>query len=289
MTDLEDVIWLVNMKHIELDKVPLLRMKEKIEEGGEKLDKLTCSVYCKLCGLIFKKDDASKTLTYKLLWELLQHLKKRNLKLQGITISHNSTRPCRVCDLCYMLVVSEHELIEVEQKFARAQNIPIQDPLIRVPIVQKAKRPPGLSSDHLYQWRLMFFFHYVTDFTIDPSYYDTKNIYLQYKFFNHKSCFKLDFSNPNEDPRTALHSASGTPTDSPRGGTKTVNELQKGTLKDPKLFAKTADSKVEIPMATKKKNKFGPGAHQINIIRCHYFFSEDENIDKFLEDTTVTS
>ena len=28
-------------------------------------------VYCKLCGLIFKKTDASKVLTCKLLWELV--------------------------------------------------------------------------------------------------------------------------------------------------------------------------------------------------------------------------
>ena len=29
----------------------------------DKLKQLSCSVYCKLCGLIFKKDEASKILT----------------------------------------------------------------------------------------------------------------------------------------------------------------------------------------------------------------------------------
>jgi hypothetical protein len=76
-------------------------------------------VYCKLCGLIFKKTDASKVLTCKLLWELVQHLKKRQQykKLTDIKISNqqniSKTRPVRVCNLCYMLVVAEHELIEV--------------------------------------------------------------------------------------------------------------------------------------------------------------------------------
>mmetsp|Transcript_23354 Transcript_23354/g.20276 ORF Transcript_23354/g.20276 Transcript_23354/m.20276 type:complete len:102 (+) Transcript_23354:1011-1316(+) len=97
-----------------------ITLEETEEEGKKTLDQLTCSVYCKLCGLIFKKDDASKTLTYKLLWELIQHLKKRGIFLKGIVVSNNSTRACRVCDLCYMLAVSEHELIEAEQKFARA-------------------------------------------------------------------------------------------------------------------------------------------------------------------------
>jgi hypothetical protein len=74
------------MKSIELENVaPIL---PSLEEGGSKksLDSLTCSVYCKLCGQIFKKDDASKTLTYKLLWELIQHLKKRGIFLKDITV-----------------------------------------------------------------------------------------------------------------------------------------------------------------------------------------------------------
>ena len=88
---------------------------------------MSCSVYCKLCGLLFKKDEASKTLTYKLLWEFCKHLKKRGQSLNDIDFNHSSTRPCRVCDLCYMAVVSEHELIELEQQFALMQNIPIKD------------------------------------------------------------------------------------------------------------------------------------------------------------------
>ena len=87
MVDMEDSIWLVNMKHIELDRVSIPAMPAANDDADEKLDKLTCSVYCKLCGLIFKKDDANKVLTYKLLWELIQHLKKRGIELEGITVS----------------------------------------------------------------------------------------------------------------------------------------------------------------------------------------------------------
>lgn len=72
------------------------------------LNELSCSVYCKLCGNIFKKDDASKILTYKLLWEFDRHLRKRGINLKGIEINNNSTRPCRVCELCYEVVVAEH-------------------------------------------------------------------------------------------------------------------------------------------------------------------------------------
>ena len=48
-----------------------LKNRDDEEDEGNKIDQLTCSVYCKLCGIIFKKDDASKVLTYKLLWELI--------------------------------------------------------------------------------------------------------------------------------------------------------------------------------------------------------------------------
>lgn len=63
-----------------------------IENGGQSanevqripkktLEDLTSNVYCKLCGLMFSKNKANKLLTYKLLWELVQHLKKRDITL----------------------------------------------------------------------------------------------------------------------------------------------------------------------------------------------------------------
>lgn len=93
--------------------------KASEESNKNKLDELTCRVYCKLCGLIFTSEDASKVLTYKLLWELVKHIQKRGVSLPNIKVSHSSTRPARVCNLCFMLVVGEHELIEIEQQFAR--------------------------------------------------------------------------------------------------------------------------------------------------------------------------
>jgi hypothetical protein len=146
ITDKNNVHWMFNMKHIKLDMSMSLNQNPNVQKKS--LDELTCSVYCKLCGLLFKKDEASKTLTYKLLWEFSQHLKKRGISYYDqFDVSHNSTRPCRVCDLCYMVVVSEHELIELEQQFARAQNIPIKDPYLRVPIEKKAKHRPALLNE----------------------------------------------------------------------------------------------------------------------------------------------
>ena len=136
-----------NMKHIKLDTL-LYKDVEDItrDEKKKTLDEKSSSVYCKLCLGFFKKDEASKTLTYKLLWEFSQHLKKRGKYFPDLDVSHCNTRPCRVCDQCYMVVVSEHELIELEQQFAKAQNIPIKDPYLRVPIEKKAKHRPASPS-----------------------------------------------------------------------------------------------------------------------------------------------
>ena len=67
ITDDNGIHWLYDMKSIKLDES--VSMLNHPEETKKTLDELICSVYCKLCGGIFKKDDASKSLTYKLLWE----------------------------------------------------------------------------------------------------------------------------------------------------------------------------------------------------------------------------
>lgn len=82
-------------------------------------------------------------------------------------MNHCSTRPARVCNLCYMLIVAEHEvennkfielliifflsqLIEIEQQFARTQNVPIKDAIIRVPMDIAPKHRPALLPSDLY-------------------------------------------------------------------------------------------------------------------------------------------
>ncbi len=107
---------------------------------------------------MFKKDEAAKILTYKLLWEFCKHLKKRGEALKDIDFNHSSTRPCRVCDLCYMAVVSEHELVELEQKFALMQNNPIKNLYLKVPAEKPPKNRPALLGNQLKQWRLMLYF-----------------------------------------------------------------------------------------------------------------------------------
>jgi len=157
----------------------------------------------------------------------------------------------------------------VEQKFARAQKIPIQDALLRVPIDQKPKHRPALLNEKLNQWRLLIYFHSVNNLEIDSAYFDPKNIQLQYKFYNQKTSFKLFHVPSYEDYHGDDHgyytlSSKGSPTNA--------------------HLKKMMDSRGEINFPRKKKVS---GLYMINSMRVHYLFSETTDIQKFLDETEV--
>ncbi len=187
--DVNNVPYLYNVKALKMDPPGI-----KINKN---LDELSCSVYCKLCGNIFKKDDASKILTYKLLWEFEKHLKKRGIILKDIDLTHNSTRPCRVCDLCYDVVVAEHKLIDYVQKFALAQNIQLKDLFVKVPTESNAKNRPVFVSNILRQWRLLF---YIKELKFESKYkpfletikFDNRILYFHLRVGNCKACFPVE-------------------------------------------------------------------------------------------------
>lgn len=175
-----------------------------------------------------------------------------------------------------MLAVSEHELIDVEQKFARAQKIPIAEALVRVPTDLKPTHRPALLNEKLYQWRLLVFMHSVNNLELDNAYFDPKNIQLHYKFFNQKSLFKMFYVPPYDDtkkpgsPDMGFQSSTGM-----RSGSPTSSRVQK-----------MLEPRGEITFPKKKK---ASGLYALNSMRVHYFFSETMDIQKFLDDTEVST
>ena len=51
----------------------------------------------------------------------------KQLNWQGIDtwVSGDVQLSCKLCDICYLLVIAGHELSEVELKVAKALNIPV--------------------------------------------------------------------------------------------------------------------------------------------------------------------
>ena len=64
----------------------------------------------------------------KMLFELKQHLDKRGIfKFEHLEMFKGHSLSCKLCDICYMLVVAEHELMEMERTMAKSLNIPLED------------------------------------------------------------------------------------------------------------------------------------------------------------------
>jgi len=63
-----------------------------------------------------------------MLWTMrIHHLQRGIFKFPYLDIYKNSKGTCKVCDLCYMVIVAEQQLIEVQKLFALSLNIPIDD------------------------------------------------------------------------------------------------------------------------------------------------------------------
>lgn len=193
-----------------LFNVKALNTLPKATKLTRNLDELSCSVFCTLCGNTFRRDDARKLLTYKLLWEFERHLVKRGVKLTGVERAHNSTRPCKVCDLCYTVVVAEHKLIEYEQQFALAQNVRIKDLFVKVKSECKPKNRPHFVPAILRQWRLMLL---VKELRLENSpetnsanfNIDSVPIHFQIKFGSAKFTFKAKLEQKKKEGESTVY------------------------------------------------------------------------------------
>ena len=69
-----------------------------------------------------------RVVTDSMLGKLISHLRKRGVFTFEHSILSNTKSlesSSLVCDLCYMLIVAENELIALESKFVKILNIPI--------------------------------------------------------------------------------------------------------------------------------------------------------------------
>ena len=67
-----------------------------------------CFLTCGVCQQKFKVSELKKILTNKLIHEFFEHLKKRQINLQFRPwVKKKISDLIKVCELCFMLVVSE--------------------------------------------------------------------------------------------------------------------------------------------------------------------------------------
>ena len=81
--------------------------------------KIYKTLTCRLCTLPYPKSKITKMVTFKLLMRLKENLSKRGTNIFNHLINnmYNEQQTCSVCDLCYKLLVTEQELLEVIYEF----------------------------------------------------------------------------------------------------------------------------------------------------------------------------
>ena len=133
------------------------RRKAKLEELR---DQRLSSVECKLCLLQFQAVEISHTLPYKMLLGFKRHTEKSRRNILQL----NHIRPIavdfqnhwvRVCNDCYMLVLTEHELMETEEKLAGMMNVPTENE--NFTSLPSFDHPAFLPTKSL-QWRVLLYF-----------------------------------------------------------------------------------------------------------------------------------
>ena len=131
---------------------------------------------CRLCLLSYPQAKITKIVTFKLLYKLKENLKKRvgsdqrngRGKMEEnidyfehiVNNSYNESQSCRICDLCYTLLITEQEIMEIQRTIALCNHIPIpMDEMMST----ANNNPEGLVRspsviNKVCQWRIMFYF-----------------------------------------------------------------------------------------------------------------------------------
>lgn len=186
------------------------------EDNIRKIYKTLC---CRMCQLSYPKAKITKVVTYKLILNLRENLEKRNfgildhinVRLLNITYyilllidylqntSNEETDSCRVCDLCYKLLITDQELIEIQRTMAMTMNIQVGNSDKQQSNVKalKEKKPKIINElgkndkqnqvkakiPKLTQYRILFYFIRLYNLEIEKIQFDKKS---EYKF-----CIKI--------------------------------------------------------------------------------------------------
>lgn len=256
MKDERGIIYFLGVKSFTLVKDPNELMNIKPEKSLMKIkdEKNIKKFYktwtCRLCLLPYPKSKITKIVTFKLLFKLKENLKKRGCQcFEHINNNiYNESLSCRVCDLCYELLVTEQELMEIQKTIALCTNINVpndelitnynQSPenLVRAP--QKYKK--------LTQWRILFYF-------------------LKFYFFDYLA---FPFKDGTED-KTGLND-------------------KKDTKTNYKLAITLFNQRLIIPIFTETKHFISKDEVEVNSAKMFYFFSsESSNVKQILKNEEV--
>ena len=246
MKDERGIIYFLGVKAFDLLKEPIVDQKlmpiNLIKNDNYK--KFYKTWTCRLCQLPYPRNKITKTVTFKLLYKLKENLKKRGFNyFEHINNNiYSESQTCRVCDLCYALLVTEQELMEMQRTIALCNNIEIQS---EETLNEGNKTPEGLVKapqkyKTLTQWRIMFYF-------------------LKFYFMDYE---KFPFEDGSQLPDNA-----------------TPQEKKKGKT-NYKLYISIFNQKIGIPIFTEMKQFLSQNEVELNTSKIFYFFSSESSAVK---------
>jgi hypothetical protein len=114
-TDEEPKYWLIGLHHFELEEDSLRHINDetvKISNAEQ-----TTPLKCTLCGLMYRRGELEKSLPLKMLIDLKSHMAQRKIfnlfpKTQ-VGAEQFLMHGCKICTICYELIVQESKLIYV--------------------------------------------------------------------------------------------------------------------------------------------------------------------------------
>ena len=234
----------------------------------EILEEKSALVTCKLCRISFMKNEVNKIVTMKMISELKSHYTKNSksfIKFDHFTKLKDTKRTWKVWELCYMIIIAEHDLMKTELKFAICQGIPVHEVnKIKTLKVQKDDivRPEHIKGK-LKQWRILFYLDLLKDVQIHKltkMRVSESPMHIQIKF--HKFITKFEISQPKKAIFGSIKSKFE----------NLVNSLNRNMPMENVTNEEELEEKVQI---------------KLNKLRIHYFFTETFDINELVDSTFI--
>lgn len=169
------------------------------------INKIYKTITCRMCFLSYPKNKITKIVTFKLIQKLNFRLEKRNVFAFGHVdcLNIKDSELCKVCDLCYKLLLTDEELLELERTIAMSMNISAnlndKDTRFENRLVQKKAKTMTLMGKNdennkvkfkiksLTQFRILFYFIRVYNLDISKIEFQPNVSYKLYiKVFDQK-------------------------------------------------------------------------------------------------------
>lgn len=202
LRDSQDRFWLLGCKGLLLEPSSLLakafhdkQMQEMSASELEsfkhdRLNEQQSSIHCKLCLMPYKPTEMTHVLPFKML--LLFKLHTAHRGRQPFDLAHLRVNTMdflshwvRLCEICYLLVLNECELMEIELKLAEVLHIPTKVPdVMNEPEITQ----PNFMPHHLHQWRILLYFR---DMEFIRANCPKRGLYLQYTLLGERFSYPL--------------------------------------------------------------------------------------------------